>query len=242
MKPSSTVICVIVCSLVSITVTAWAAEDQRVGITGTITSNSAPPKVQIRQCDSGQFLVGISAQQTDRMIGFRAVCAQAPSYGVWKDSLAPGLALGDEKTGRVLSKSCPSSYFIVGLAATLGTYSADTKLMAHPVPPPLIADLQPVCRQLVEGSIYQLPRGYFEDAENNNLTDIAFDGLGSSHSCPAGEAAVGLAFVFNGQAGLDPANQFSDAALICERMPGIGPGISKGATEKAGKPKKRPIH
>ena len=119
------------------------------------------------------------------------------------------------------------------MAATLGRYSKDTHGLAKPVPPPLVADLQPVCRQLVNsGTIYGLPRGYFEQAEDNHLYDVGFDGLNSKRSCPTGQAAVGIAFIYDGTAGLDPGNQFQDAALICDRMLGIPPAITKGATTK----------
>jgi hypothetical protein len=183
-------------------------------------SGSVPPG-QIFQCQPGSYLIGLSENQTDRIVGVRFICVSSDSSQLWTSE--PGLiptSLGDvhkDHGAAWTNVMCPKDYFIVGWRGTFGTYSADTHGSAH-VGIQLLADLAPVCRNL-HGDIFAVNGGSLHQADDNNLQVTAWDGLNGARSCQPGQPAIGVLFEFEELRNDDPNNRFEDAALICDGFP-----------------------
>ena len=165
------------------------------------------------------YLVGLIESQTSSGWPLARLCVKATPAQRWDtEHFVHNLGFGNRKATITANKSCPPDYFMVGLKATFGSYSADTRGMAHAEPVPLIADLSPVCRNS-RNAIFALNRGQLDQAEDNRLYDVPWDGIGGARSCRAGYAVSRIVFAYDGRRDLDPANPFYDAALTCRRLP-----------------------
>jgi hypothetical protein len=203
-----------------------------VGIMATIRLNAQvserqgyfPPMgmtgFNVFQCDAGFFLVGLTENKTDRIVGVTYVCQPALPGGLWNginSGVVPVTRLGDLTHGTERNTTCPHNFFLIGFVGTLGTYAPDTHGMAT-VGIDLLADLAPVCRDK-EGAIFSFDSGHNDHAENNRLHVIPWDGLSGARTCPLGQAAVGIVFRYENKPGEDPNQRFSDAALLCDHLP-----------------------
>ena len=199
----------------SVVATGAVSAQARSGVLGAVSA-ARPDTIS---CGSAGFLVGLTEQQTDRIVGVQFECVTATSTQGWDaSSLVHRLGFGDMKHGAATTKRCPTDYYIVGFAATMGSYSGDASGSAQADPPELLADLAPVCRNR-QGAIYPTNRSPLTQAEDNRLQPFAWDGLGGARSCRAGFAAVKISFIYDGRRNIDPANRFRDAALTCRRLP-----------------------
>ena len=215
--------CVLFSLLQVVTTPLFAQYDGRVGFDGTTI---ASPRTSTVACGQGTFLVGLTQTQTDRLIGVSYDCVAATKRQTW-DTPTHGhiFGFGNFRGGTPVNKTCPPDYFLVGLKATFGSYSADTHGAAKPVPPRLIADLAPVCRNY-QGVYFEFTRATLTQAEDNDLKNVAWDGIGGPRSCKAGYAVMRINFRYDGRRDIDPANRFYDAALTCRRLPVNIPGMA----------------
>jgi hypothetical protein len=198
---------------------------------GTSHRTIAPKTGSSIDCGATAFLTGITLTQTDRVVGVGFDCNNATRSQTWDaNGGTHSFGIGNVRGGRVSNKLCPPDYFIVGLSYTFGSYSADTHGMAHVTPAPMIADLAPVCRNHLN-QVFQFQRSYFTNAEDNQLVDVAWDGIGGARSCRAGWAAVKIDFSFDSRRDIDPADPFFDAGITCRRLPidisHIGSGVNR---------------
>lgn len=206
---------------------AFAADDLRQSIVqGLHFASGDATHHPIVRCPQNSVLVGVGANFTDRMVGYWHRCAEVePSTGRWKaDSAVITWGIGQVRRNPARWHDCPQDYYIVGLGVTTGIYSADTHGAAKPEVPPLLADIQPLCRLPGASPVvsYATPRAYFEGAEDNKLNDILpASPPNSPRACAAGSVAVGLQFSVDFRRDLDPESQFIDVALICGHLPRV---------------------
>ncbi len=214
---------------------AAAADEVRQSIVWSRTLG--PPYNATRhhiRCQAGSSLVGVGANFADRMVGYWYRCTENDSNGRWKpDTVVINFSIGQVRRGPTRWHDCPQDYYIVGLAVTKGIYRSDSHGAAAPEPPPLVADVQPLCRLPgAKPAAYQTPRAYFEQAHDNKLEDVGATSPPDSHACAAGTVAVGLVFAVDFRRDLDPETQFQDVALICDRLTGVT--INRGLDRRPG--------
>jgi hypothetical protein len=126
----------------------------------------------------------------------------------------------DRRAGDAVQRlGCPKNYFLVGLTATLGTYSADAGGASQVTPPDLIADLHPVCRNGRTDDIFVFPLGRLRKADGKRLHELSWDGLNGARSCSAGTAATSLVLIVDARRNIDPDRRFEDIALECDKLP-----------------------
>lgn len=170
------------------------------------------------ECTKPTYLTGLVLHQTDRVVGLSYQCTNLTLDRKWDaiKSGYQGIGLGNLQLGDVNLKICPTDYFIVGLQASFGSYSADTYGIAKPMLPAMIADLSPVCSNWQDVA-YILPSVVPKQSDDNKLEVIKWDGVGNARSCKIGYAATSILFSY--QKGTDPKNEFFDVALTCDRLP-----------------------
>jgi hypothetical protein len=202
------------CAMQLLLPSSVAAQPRR-GFDGKVIVS--PPHKAIA-CSEGTYLVGVTETQTDRIVGVAYDCVGATRTQQWDtENYGHRIGFGDIRKGKTTNKSCPKDYFIVGLNGTHGSYKAETRGMAA-VGMELLADIAPVCRN-GQNVLFELKRSYLDQADDNSLSDVAWDGLGGARSCRAGYAAVSISFLYDGRRDIDPDNRFIDAALTCRRLP-----------------------
>jgi hypothetical protein len=177
------------------------------------------PDHRALSCDPGSYLVSFVLSQTDRIVNLSIACVSADKSQSWTSPPATGLPLFPLRASDFIRNlTCPKNYYVVGLTATQGTYSGNTSGGAT-TGSLLMADFQPVCRNGQVNDLFIFPSGRLHKADNNNLIDGKWQGLGGEFSCDAGWAAVGLKLAVNSRRDIDPDRQFNDVALICDRLP-----------------------
>ena len=194
---------------------------------------------QAFECPTGSFLVGVVLNQTDRMIGMRFVCAPAAPGARWASLDAAGVqatTIGNVTSGtknRITNSTCPHDFFLIGLRGTIGEYHGSSAAI-RAVPADLLADVAPVCRE-AGGAIFAFNDSRLIEADDNNLRIRNWDGVNGSRTCGAGEAAAGMRVAFETRRNDDPSNIFTDAALICRRLPrGLGSNGTNGRAVVSG--------
>jgi hypothetical protein len=218
MKPFAVAFILGICSLS----TAFAGTEKHGLFSGAfIPSGTGPqdPDHRVLSCDPGSYLVSLVLSQTDRIVNLSIACASADKSQSWTGPPANGFPIFPLRASDFIRNlTCPKNYYVVGLTATQGTYSADTHGLAT-TGSLLMADFQPVCRNGQIDDIFIFPPGRLHQADNNKLADGKWQGLGGNFSCDAGWAAVGLKLAVNGRRDLDPDRQFIDVALVCDKLP-----------------------
>jgi len=171
------------------------------------------------RCEAGESLVGVGTNHIDRMVGYWYRCARNNPDGSWiSGSVVTRFGPGQVRRGLTRWHDCPRNYYIVGLGATAGTYLRRS-LWAQAEPPPILADIQPLCRLPAgEPHFYQTTRAYFEGADDNKLYDIPAMMPDTPKSCPRGTVAVGILFAVDFRRDIAVETQFQNAALICDRL------------------------
>jgi len=168
-------------------------------------------------CGSDRFLVAVSTatENSDRMLGLGTGCVQ-PDKDVGKDGAWVGTPSLTDRIGKPTriadAKTCPPGSYVVGLQFRLGKYREDA-IGAQPEPNELLADLQPVCRNASDGSTTILAQASLTGAENNDIHNFAWDGVGGPKSCPEGYAVTGMSVRFDNDG---VGNRFFDARLTCD--------------------------